>query len=40
MAQQGGSFGAPKSLTPSSAAEGCAFCHAPGRTFDTAAVHE
>ena len=35
MAQQGGSFGAPKSLTPSSSAEGCAFCHAPGRTFDT-----
>lgn len=40
MAQQGGSFGAPKSLTPSSAVEGCAFCHAPGRSVDTAAVHE
>ena len=40
MAGQGGSFGAPKSLTPSSAVEGCAFCQAPGGTFDTAAVHE
>jgi OmcA/MtrC family decaheme c-type cytochrome len=40
MAQQGGAFGAPKSLTPSSATEGCAFCHAPGRSFDTAAVHQ
>jgi OmcA/MtrC family decaheme c-type cytochrome len=40
MAEQGGSFGAPKSLTPSSAAEGCAFCHAPGKTYDTAAMHE
>jgi OmcA/MtrC family decaheme c-type cytochrome len=40
MAQQGGSFNAPKSLTPSSAAEGCAFCHAPGKTYDTAAMHE
>ena len=40
MAQQGGAFGVLKSLTPSSAAEGCDFCHAPGRSYDTAAVHE
>lgn len=40
MASQGGSFAAPKSLTPSSAAEGCAFCHAAGKTYDTAAMHQ
>jgi OmcA/MtrC family decaheme c-type cytochrome len=40
MAQQGGSIAAPKSLTPSSSVEGCSFCHAAGRSVDTAAVHE
>jgi hypothetical protein len=40
MTQQGGSFGAPKALTPSAAAEGCDFCHGPGRSLDTASVHE
>jgi len=39
MRGQGGYFGLPKTLTPSSAVEGCAFCHGPGRTFDVAAAH-
>jgi len=39
MQSQGGSFAQPKTLTPSSAQEGCAMCHAPGSTFDTEAAH-
>jgi len=39
MQSQGGSFGVAKALVPSSAAEGCAFCHGPGRTFDTEKLH-
>ena len=39
MQSQGGSFGVAKALVPSSAAEGCAFCHGPGQTFDTEKLH-
>jgi OmcA/MtrC family decaheme c-type cytochrome len=39
MASQGGSFGVPKTLVPSASAEGCTFCHGPGRTFDTKVEH-
>ena len=39
MQSQGGSFGVAKALVPSSAAEGCAFCHGPDRTFDTEKLH-
>jgi len=39
MQSQGGSFGVAKALVPSSGAEGCAFCHGPGRTFDTEKLH-
>ena len=39
MQQQGGSFSQPKTLTPSSASEGCAVCHGTGQTFDTKAAH-
>ena len=39
MTSQGGSFGVPKTLVPSSAQEGCAFCHGAGRAFDTVEEH-
>jgi OmcA/MtrC family decaheme c-type cytochrome len=39
MTQQGGSFGAAKSLTPSSSVEGCPVCHGAGQTFDTKVEH-
>jgi OmcA/MtrC family decaheme c-type cytochrome len=39
MASQGGSFGVPKTLVPSSAQEGCATCHGAGRTYDTVVEH-
>ena len=39
MQLQGGSFAQPKTLTPSSAQEGCSTCHDAGRTFDSAAAH-
>jgi OmcA/MtrC family decaheme c-type cytochrome len=39
MASQGGSFSVPKTLVPSSSAEGCDFCHGPGRTYDTKVGH-
>jgi OmcA/MtrC family decaheme c-type cytochrome len=39
MTSQGGSFGVPKTLVPSSAQEGCAFCHGAGRSFDTVVEH-
>lgn len=39
MESQGGTFGVPKTLVPSSASEGCAFCHAAGRTYDTRVEH-
>jgi OmcA/MtrC family decaheme c-type cytochrome len=39
MQSQGGSFGVAKTLVPSSSAEGCAFCHGPGQTFDTEKLH-
>jgi OmcA/MtrC family decaheme c-type cytochrome len=39
MESQGGSFAQPKTLTPSSAQEGCSTCHAAGRTYDSAALH-
>jgi OmcA/MtrC family decaheme c-type cytochrome len=39
MAGQGGSFGVPKTLAPSSSVEGCAVCHATGRTYDTEVEH-
>jgi hypothetical protein len=39
MQQQGGSFAQPKTLSPSSAVEGCAVCHGAGSTYDTKAMH-
>jgi OmcA/MtrC family decaheme c-type cytochrome len=39
MQQQGGSFAQPKTLVPSATTEGCAVCHGPGQTFDTAVEH-
>ena len=39
MTSQGGSFAVPKTLVPSSAQEGCAFCHGAGRAFDTVEEH-
>ena len=39
MTSQGGSLGVAKTLVPSSSAEGCSFCHGPGRTFDTKVEH-
>jgi OmcA/MtrC family decaheme c-type cytochrome len=39
MTTQGGAFGVPKTLVPSSSVEGCAFCHGPGRDYDTEAEH-
>jgi OmcA/MtrC family decaheme c-type cytochrome len=39
MTTQGGTFGVAKALVPSSSAEGCAFCHGPGRGYDTEVKH-
>jgi OmcA/MtrC family decaheme c-type cytochrome len=39
MRTQGGYFGLPKTLVPSSSVEGCAVCHGAGQSFDAAAAH-
>jgi len=39
MQGQGGSFGVPKALVPSSSVEGCVVCHGKDRTFDTEKLH-
>lgn len=39
MRSQGGYFGQPKTLVPSSSVEGCAVCHGAGQSFDAAAAH-
>jgi OmcA/MtrC family decaheme c-type cytochrome len=39
MKGQGGYFGLPKTLTPTSSVEGCPVCHGDGRTFDVAKAH-